>query len=99
MKIKKCFPAKIAQQASMLRAYLCTMLDFSRLFKGYSSKSGSKPSAFFGPQTKPVNLVVTVFQRWLPCFGEFMEYGKQYGSEESIWTGIQIMISSKEWLT
>lgn len=35
MKIKKCFHAKISQKSSTLSAYLCTLLDFNRVFKGY----------------------------------------------------------------
>jgi len=66
----------------MIGIYLCTMFDFNRLFKVYSSKSGSKPSVFHGPQIKLVNVVVTVFQGWLPCLDELTEYRKQHSSEE-----------------
>lgn len=78
--MKKCFHDKISQPVSILSVYPCSVFDLNRLCKGYSSMSGSKPSAFHGQQIKPGN-VVTALQGWLPCVGEFMEYGKQYRLE------------------
>lgn len=90
MEIQKCFHARILQKRGCVRCVTCaSCLIFNRLFRGYSCKSGSKPSAFHGPQPKPGSVSVRGFWGWLPCCAEFRECGKWCGSEEPVRTGVQ----------
>lgn len=63
MKIRKRFHAKILQKASMLSAFLCTVLDFNNLLR----LSRSKPRAFRGSQTEPAKVIVQILRAGFPA--------------------------------